>query len=126
MRYVGRVRVSRRSLNICFVSIAMMESGVETCAVCTCVRDTCANAVLQQKRTIAIRVSHSLHCVFWSLDIERRSLIAARLKPTKTIPDTQAVKIRNLESPRSHQFALSCTEHKRGLEGLFRVARSIH
>ena len=39
--------------------------------------------------------SESLHCVFWSLEIERRSLVAARLKPTKTTQDTEAVQIRD-------------------------------
>lgn len=68
-----------------------MESDDKTCVVC----DTCHNAVLQQNRATAIQVSESLHCVFWSLEIERRSLVAARLKPTKTTPDTEAVQIRD-------------------------------
>ena len=37
----------------------------------------------------------SLHCVFCSREIDRRSLVAATLKPTKTTPDTEAVEIRD-------------------------------
>ena len=44
---------------------------------------------------MAASFSDALHCLFWSLEIERRSLVAARLKPAKTTPDTEAVESRD-------------------------------
>ena len=40
-------------------------------------------------------MSASPNCVFLLLDIERRSVVAAMLKPTKPSPDTEAVQIRH-------------------------------
>ena len=40
-------------------------------------------------------MSDSLHGLFLSFKIERRSLVAARLKPAKSTPDTEAVEIRD-------------------------------
>ena len=40
-------------------------------------------------------MSDSLQCVFLTLEIERRSLVAATLKPTKTTRDTEAVEIKD-------------------------------
>ena len=72
-----------------------MESGKDTKVVCIRVCDTCDNAVLQQNRAIATNIFYSLDFVFWSLDIKRRSVVVAMLKPTKSTPGTEAVEIRD-------------------------------
>ena len=91
MLYIGRVRVSL----LWFVpTIVIKESGEDTRVVFIRVCDTCDNAVLQQNQAIPINISDSLNFVFLSLDIERRSLVAAMLKPSNTSPDTEAVQIR--------------------------------
>ena len=58
-----------------------MDSGEDTHVVFIRVCDTCDNVVVQQNQAIAINMSDSLQWLFLSLDIERRSLVAAKLKP---------------------------------------------
>ena len=71
-----------------------MESGEETRVICSHICDICDNAVLQQDREMTTQMYDALHCVFWFLEVEKRSLGAARLKPAKTSPDTEALEIR--------------------------------
>ena len=73
MRYVGKVRYY---LHRCVVSF-VMESHEDTRIVYMRVCDTCDNAVLRQNREIAVNMFDSLHCVFWSFEIKRPSLIVA-------------------------------------------------
>ena len=77
------------------VSIAILGSYEETRVVCIRVCDTCDNAVLQQNRAMATRLSNLLRCLFRSFEIHRRSLVAARLKPAKNTTHTEAVEIRD-------------------------------
>ena len=70
------------SLRWCAPSVVIMEAGEDTRVVFVRVCDTCDNPVLQQNQAIAVYMSDWLHCVFLSLDIERCSLVAAKLKPT--------------------------------------------
>ena len=74
----------------CVVSIAVIESGEHSRVVFIRVCDTCDNAVRQQNQAIGINMSDSLRCVFWSLEIGRRSLVDAMLKPPRTSPNTEA------------------------------------
>ena len=55
---------------------------------------TCDNATLQQNRAVSINMPDSRHGVCWSLEIERRSLVAAMMKPTKP-RETVVVQIRD-------------------------------
>ena len=66
------------------VSIAIIGSDEDTRVVCIRECDTCDNAVLQQSRAVAVLLPEALHCLSWSLEIERRSLVAARPKPANT------------------------------------------
>ena len=83
------------SLQWCVTTNVIIELGEDTRVVFIHACDTCDNAVLHQNQAIAINMSDSLHCMFLSLDNERRSLVAAILTPSETSPDTEAVQIRH-------------------------------